>query len=112
MRQFENEGPRIFMIMDNCSSHKVLWLDDVEIDTWVIHDINVVQVDGLWCIMHLPNVTALIEPLDQGMIAFVKVRYCACFEDGSLTSTTVQLLHLKRSLTLDIWSLRTHPYTA
>ena len=39
MRQFEKEGPHIFMIMGNFSSHKVLWLDDVEIDTWVIHDI-------------------------------------------------------------------------
>ena len=78
-KRFKSEGRRIFMIMDNCSSHKVLRPDDVEIVTSVIHDINVVQIDNLWCIMLPPNASALIQPLDQGIIALVKARYRAWF---------------------------------
>ena len=40
---------RIFMIMDNCSSHKVLGPIDVKIEMWVIHGINVIHIVNMWC---------------------------------------------------------------
>ena len=45
-----------------------------------VSDINclfpqVIQLDNLLCIMLPPNATALIQPLDQGIIAMVKARY-------------------------------------
>ena len=72
--EFKAAGRRVFMIMDNCSSHKVLLAEEAEVTTHVIHDINVVQVDNMWVIY-----PALIQPLDQGIIAMVKARYRAWF---------------------------------
>ena len=40
---------RIFMIMDNCSSHKVLGPIDVKIEMSVVHGRNVIHVDNMWC---------------------------------------------------------------
>ena len=74
-KEFKAAGRRVFMIMDNCSSHKVLPADDASTVTSTIFDINVIQVDNLWVIMLPPNATALIQPLDQGIIAMVKARY-------------------------------------
>ena len=36
---------------------------------------QVIQIDNVYCIMLPPNATSLIQPLDQGIIAMVKVRY-------------------------------------
>ena len=65
--------------MDNCSSHRVVSTNDTLVVTSVIHDINVTKVDNLWVIMLPPNATALIQPLDLGIIAMVKARYRAWF---------------------------------
>ena len=78
-KEFKSCGRRVFMIMDNCSSHIVLQPDDCDVVASVIHDINVIQVDNLYCIMLPANATALIQPLDQGIIAMVKARYRAWF---------------------------------
>ena len=76
---FRVRGKRIFLLMDNCSSHRVLKPDDAEMHVSVMCDINVINVDNMWCIMLPPNATALIQPLDQGIIALVKARYRAWF---------------------------------
>ena len=72
---FKAAGRQLFIIMDNCSSHRVLQPDDCTVTPMVLHDIQVIQVDNLFCIMLPPNATALIQPLDQGIIAMVKARY-------------------------------------
>ena len=77
--EYKQKGRSIYMIMDNCPSHKILKPDDCDITACVIHDINVIRVDNLWCIMLPPNATALIQPLDQGIITLVKARYRAWF---------------------------------
>ena len=59
-KEYKSAGRRIFMIMDNCPSHKVLKPDDAEVVTHVLYDINVIQVDNLYCVMLPPNATALI----------------------------------------------------
>ena len=76
---FKASGKRIFLIMDNCSSHRVLQLEDTHMNVSMMHDIHVIQIDNMWCIMLPPNATALIQPLDQGIIALVKARYRAWF---------------------------------
>ena len=78
-KEFKAEGRWIFMIMDNCPSHKITKPDDAEVVTQIMHDINVIQVDNLYCIMLPPNATALVQPLDQGIIALVKAPYRAWF---------------------------------
>ena len=77
--EFKAAGRRVFMIMDNCSSHKVLLAEEAEVTTHVIHDINVVQVDNLWVIYLPRNATTLNQQLDQGIIVMVKAQYRAWF---------------------------------
>ena len=52
---------------------------DCDVVASVTHDINGTHVDNLDCIIYTANATALIQPLDQGIIAMVKARYRAWF---------------------------------
>ena len=58
--EFKKAGRKIFMIMDNYSSHKVLKLDDCDLVTSTILDIAVIQVENMSCIMLPLNAIALI----------------------------------------------------
>ena len=60
----------------------MLKVDDVIKKLSVIHDINVIQIDNMWCIMLPPKGAALIQPLDQDIIALVNAQYRAWFLGG------------------------------
>jgi len=68
--EFKKEDRKVLMIMDNSSTHS---LENVTITK--VHGFNCLALSNMSIVFLPPNVTSVVQPLDQGIIASFKVQY-------------------------------------
>ena len=69
-RKFRLQGRQCVMVMDNVPTHNM-----PEAETVQVAGLRGLKLSNLLIVFIPPNVTSVVQPLDQGIIACLKLRY-------------------------------------
>ena len=68
--QFKGQNRKVIMILDNASSHVVS-----SAKVGKSHGFSTLELSNMTLVFLPPNVTSVVQPLDQGIIASFKIQY-------------------------------------
>ena len=68
--QLKNQNQKVIMILDNASSHVVSFAKVGESRGY-----STLELSNMTLVFLPPNVTSIVKPLDQGIIASFKIQY-------------------------------------